>query len=59
MHSLNVSTDLLYWAFNYLTHRQQFVQIDSNCLSFLTAKYCVPKGSIYGLIFFNLCTAKM
>ena len=25
MHSLNFSTDFLYWTFNYLTHRQHFV----------------------------------
>ena len=28
MHSLNFSTDFLYWVFNYLTYRQHFVQID-------------------------------
>ena len=38
MHSLNFSTDFLYWVFNYLTHRQHFVKIDSNCSSLLTAK---------------------
>ena len=42
MHSLNFSTDFLYCAFNYLTHRQHFVQIDSNCSSLLTAKSGVP-----------------
>ena len=55
MHSLNVSTDFLCWVFNYLTHRQHFVQIDSNCSSFLTAKYGVPQGSILGPILFYLC----
>ena len=45
MHSLNFSTDILYWVFNYLTHRQHFVQIDSNCSSLLTAKYGIPQGS--------------
>ena len=57
MHSLNFSTDFLYWAFNYLTHRQHFVQIDSNCSSLLTAKYGVPQGSILDPILFNLCVA--
>ena len=42
MRSLNFSTDFLYWVFNYLMQRQHFVQIDSNCSSFLTAKYGVP-----------------
>ena len=57
MHSLNFSTDFLFWAFNYLTHRQHFVQIDSNCSSLLTAKYGVPQGSILDPILFNLCVA--
>ena len=59
MHSLNFSTDFLYWAFNYLTHRQHFVQIDSNCSSLLTAKYGVSQGSILGPILCNLCVADM
>ena len=59
MDSLNFSTDFLYWVFNYLTHRQHFVQIDSNCSSLLTAKYGVPQGSILVPILFNLCVADM
>ena len=59
MHSLNFSTDFLYWAFNYLTHRHYFVQIDSNCSSLLTAKYGVSQGSILGPILCNLCVADM
>ena len=59
MHSLNFSKDVLYWVFNYFTHRQHFVQIDSNCSSLLTAKYGVPQGSILGPILFNLCVAGM
>ena len=59
MHLLNFSTDFLYWVFNYLTHRQHFVQIYSNCSSLLTAKYRVSQGSILGPIFFNLCVADM
>ena len=59
MHSLNFSTDFLYWVFNYSTHRQHSVQIDSNCPSLLTAKYGVPQGSILIPICFNLCVADM
>ena len=55
MHSLNFSTNFLYWVLNYLTHRQHFLQINSNCSSLLTAKYGIPQGSILGLILFNLC----
>ena len=59
MHSLNFSTDFLYWVFSYLMHRQHFVQINSNCSSLLTAKYRVPQSSILGQILLNLCVADM
>ena len=59
MHSLNFSTDFLYWVFSYLMHRQHFVQINSNYSSLLTAKYGVPQGSILGQILLNLCVADM
>ena len=49
----------MYWVFNYSTHRQHFVQIDSNCLSLLTVKYGVPQGLVLGPILFNLCVAAM
>lgn len=55
MHSLNLSTDVLYWVFKYLTQRQHFVQMNS----FLTAKYGMPQGSIFGSILFNLCATVM
>ena len=55
MHPLN----FLYWGFNYLTYRQHFLQIGSNCSSLLTAKYGVPQGSILGPILFNLCVTDM
>ena len=59
MHSLNSSTDFLCWVFNCLTHREHFVQIDSNCSSLLTAKYRVPQGSMQGPVLLNLCVADM
>ena len=59
MHSLNFSSEFLNWVFNYLIHIQHFVLIDSNCSSFLTAKYGVPQVSILGFILFNLCVTDM
>ena len=56
MHSLNFPTDFLYFVFNYLMHRQYFVQINSNCSSLITAKSGVPQGSILDPIFFNPLT---
>ena len=58
-YSLNFSRDFLYWVFNYLSHGQHFVQIDSNCSSLLIAKYGVPQSSILDPILFNLCVADM
>ena len=54
-----LSTDFRYWVFNYLMHRQHFIQIDSNCSSLLAAKYGVSDGSILGPILINLCVADM
>ena len=59
MHSLNFSSEFLNRVFNYLIHIQHFVLIDSNCSSFLTAKYGVPQVSILGFILFNLCVTDM
>ena len=60
MHSFNFSKDFLYWAMDYLTFRQHFfVQIDAHFSTFLTSEFGVPRGSILGLILFNLCVADM
>ena len=60
MHSFNFSKDFLYWAMDYLTFPQHFfVQIDAHFSTFLTSEFGVPRGSILGLILFNLCVADM
>ena len=59
MHSLNFSTVFLHWVINSLKHWQYFGQINSNYLSYLTAKYGVPQGSALGPIFLNRCEGNM
>ena len=54
-HSLNFSRVFLYWVFSYLTQRQYFVQLDSNCSCFPSANYDLPQVSTIGPILFNLC----
>lgn len=58
VHLLNFSIDFLNSVFNYLTHRQHLVHINSNCSSLLTDKFHVRQGSILVLKLFNLCVAK-
>ena len=57
-YSLNFSTDFLCCIFDYLTHSQHFVQIDSYCSSFQAAKYGLQDSVLVPMLF-NLCVAYM
>ena len=59
MHTFNFSEDILYWAINYLTFRQHFVQFDTNFPALLTSEFGVPQDSILRPILFNLWVANM
>ena len=55
MHEMGFSKKCLYWVFDYLCNRRQFVQIDDKSSEMGKVEFGVPQGSILGLIFFNLC----
>ena len=57
MHTFNFSKNFSYWTINYLTFRQDFVQIDAQFSTLLTSQFGVPQGSISEPILFNLCLA--
>ena len=54
LYSLGFSNQFITWVFNYLSYRQQFVQIDDKKSRTSKSFFGVPQGSILGPIFFNL-----
>ena len=46
MHGLGFSKSFLHWVINYLTNRQQLVQVNDRKSSLLTAEFGVPQGSV-------------
>ena len=42
------------WVLNYMSNREQFVQIDDRTSSKMTVDFGIPEGSIHGPLFFNL-----
>ena len=54
LHALNFDMNALNLIFDYLTERKQRVKIKSSYSSYLDIFQGVPKGSILGLLLFNL-----
>ena len=59
MHKLNFSKSFLIWVLNYMSNREQFVQIDDRTSSKMTVHFGIPQGSILGPLFFNLYVADL
>lgn len=59
MHGLGFSKSFLQWIINYLTNRQQLVQINDSKSSLLTTEFGVPQGSVLGPTTFNLHVANL
>jgi hypothetical protein len=57
MHGLGFTKSFLHWIINYLTNRQQLVQINDNKSSLLTVEFGVPQGSFLGRVIFKLYVA--
>lgn len=59
MHEMGFSKKFLYWVFDYLCNRRQFVQIDDKPSEMCKVEFGVPQGTILGPIFFNLYVADL
>lgn len=54
LHNVGFSRTALCCVFNYLTGRQQFVQINEKQSELVDVEFGVPQGSIVGRVLFNL-----
>ena len=59
MHGMGFSKKFLFWVFDYLCNRHQFVQIDDKSSDMGRVEFGGPQGSILGPIFFNLYVADL
>ena len=59
MHEMGFSKKFLFWVFDHLCNRCQFVQIDDKSSEMGKVEFGVPQGSILGPIFFNLYVADL
>ena len=59
MYGLGFSKSFLHWVINYLTNRQQLVQVNDEKSSLLTIEFGVPQGSVLGPMFFNQYVADL
>ena len=59
LYLMNFSKCFLYWLVDYLSNQQHYVQIDDKISKKLYANFGVSKGSILGLVFFNLHVSDM
>ena len=59
MHGLGFSKSFRHWVINYITNRQQLVQVNVRKSSLLTVEFGVPQSSVLGPMFFNLYVADL
>ena len=56
LHNVGFSRDAVYWMFNYLIERKQFVQIDEKQSEVVSVQFGVPQRSILRPVYCLICT---